>query len=94
MPAQADGDHSPIQWRPRHTRNKRERKSDSMNKRELIDAITSVNRSATRDFLSEFSERDLADYVRQLDSLGLLSPRVVEDNLSQEDGVTNIGVCS
>ncbi len=37
-----------------------------MNKSELIDAITSVNRSATRDFLVEFSERELADYVRQL----------------------------
>ena len=37
-----------------------------MTKSELIDAITLVNRSATRDFLAEFSERELADYVRQL----------------------------
>ncbi len=65
-----------------------------MNKIELIDAITSVNRSATRDFLAEFSERDLADYVRQLDSLGLLSPRFVEDKISRGDGTVQIGVCS
>ncbi|MEE9295282.1 MAG: hypothetical protein V3W34_10035 [Phycisphaerae bacterium] len=43
-----------------------------MTKRELIDRISSVNRSATRDFLAEFSERDLADYMRQLTGLGLL----------------------
>ena len=43
-----------------------------MTKSELIDKISSVNRSATRDFLAEFSQRDLADYVRQLDSVGLL----------------------
>ncbi len=42
-----------------------------MNKRELIDAITAVNPSATREFLLEFSERELSDYMRQLDSLGL-----------------------
>ncbi len=42
-----------------------------MTKRELIDRITSVNRSATRDFLAEFSERDLNDYMHQLDCLGL-----------------------
>lgn len=44
----------------------------TMTKRELIDRISSVNRSATRDFLSEFSERDLADYMRQLDGVGLV----------------------
>lgn len=37
-----------------------------MTKRELIDAISTANRSATRDFLAEFSERELTDYMRQL----------------------------
>ncbi len=49
-----------------------------MNKRELIEVITSVNRSATREFLAEFSERDLWDYVRQLESLGLCADDRVE----------------
>ncbi len=43
-----------------------------MTKRELIHIICSVNRSATPDFLAEFAERDLSDYMRQLTSLGLL----------------------
>lgn len=47
-----------------------------MTKRELIHIITSVNRSATPDFLAEFSERDLTDYVRQLTNLGLLPAEV------------------
>jgi len=42
-----------------------------VNKKELIDRITSINRAATREFLAEFSEHDLSDYVRHLDSLGL-----------------------
>jgi len=37
-----------------------------MTKKELIDRITTVNRRATREFLAEFSERELTDYVRQL----------------------------
>ncbi len=41
----------------------------NMSKNELIEAITSVNKSATRDFLSEFGERELYDYVRQLESV-------------------------
>lgn len=43
-----------------------------MTKIELIDRISSVNRSATREFLSEFTRRELADYVRQLQTLDLL----------------------
>lgn len=43
-----------------------------MTKIELIDRISSVNRSATREFLSEFTNRELADYVRQLQTLDLL----------------------
>ena len=43
-----------------------------MTKIELIDQISSVNRSATREFLSEFTNHELADYVRQLRTLDLL----------------------
>lgn len=45
-----------------------------MTKSQLIDVITSVNRTTTRDFLAEFSMRDLSDYMRRLESLGLLPP--------------------
>jgi hypothetical protein len=50
-----------------------------MTKSELIDVITSVNRSATREFLAEFSNRDLVDYMRQLEGLGLI-PRELEQS--------------
>ena len=43
-----------------------------MTKPELINTIRSVNETATREFLAEFSERDLTDYVKQLRGLGLL----------------------
>ena len=43
-----------------------------MTKQELIDRITLINRDATPEFLAELSERDLTDYVRQLNSLGVL----------------------
>jgi hypothetical protein len=44
----------------------------AMSKIELIDAITTINPGTSREFLAEFSERDLLDYLRQLDSLGLV----------------------
>lgn len=40
-----------------------------MTKKELIDRIIAVNRRTTREFLAEFSIRELADYLRQLDKL-------------------------
>lgn len=43
-----------------------------MTKSELIDRISSVNLSATREFLLEFTRRELADYMRQLETLGLI----------------------
>jgi len=40
-----------------------------MSKRELIDRIIELNRSARRDFLQCFTENELADYLRQLESV-------------------------
>ncbi len=40
-----------------------------MSKRELINRIMDLNRSARRDFLQSFTENDLADYLRQLESI-------------------------
>lgn len=49
-----------------------------MTKQELIDKITSVNPTTTPEFLLDFSERNLSDYMHQLDTLGLL-PREYDD---------------
>lgn len=46
-------------------------KDPGMTKQELIDRIISINRNVTPEFLAELSERNLMDYVRQLDNLGL-----------------------
>ena len=40
-----------------------------MNKRELIEKIIRLNASARPDFLSQFCERDLRAYLRQLRDL-------------------------
>lgn len=40
-----------------------------MSKRELIDRIMKINRSARREFLQAFSENELADYLRQLEAV-------------------------
>jgi len=40
-----------------------------MSKRELIERIMELNRSARREFLQGFSENELADYLRQLESI-------------------------
>ncbi len=40
-----------------------------MSKRELIDRIMMLNRSARREFLQSFTENELADYLRQLESI-------------------------
>lgn len=59
-----------------------------MNKKELIDRITHVNRSATREFLAEFSERELGDYLRQFDFVGTRAvprPTTMPDDRSATD---------
>ncbi|MCK6455771.1 MAG: hypothetical protein L6Q92_04495 [Phycisphaerae bacterium] len=40
-----------------------------MSKREMIQRIMSLNRSARPEFLQQFSENDLNDYLRQLEGL-------------------------
>lgn len=40
-----------------------------MSKRELIDRIMQINRSARREFLQGFNENELDDYLRQLESI-------------------------
>ena len=42
-----------------------------MSKRELIEQITSLNRSARAEFLARFSEEELRDYLRQLRELSI-----------------------
>jgi hypothetical protein len=40
-----------------------------MSKRELIDRIMQLNRSARLEFLQSFTENELADYLQQLESV-------------------------
>lgn len=40
-----------------------------MSKRELIERIMVLNHSARREFLQCFTENELADYLRQLESI-------------------------
>lgn len=40
-----------------------------MSKRELIERIMELNRSARREFLQCFTENELADYLHQLESI-------------------------
>lgn len=40
-----------------------------MCKRDLIDRIMDLNRSARREFLQAFSENELADYLKQLEAV-------------------------
>lgn len=42
-----------------------------MSKRELIDCIREINRSAKSKFLVQFSEKELTDYLENLMSLDL-----------------------
>ena len=43
----------------------------AMKKRDLIDRIMRLNRSARAEFLATFSEEELRDYLRQLKELSL-----------------------
>lgn len=49
----------------------------SMSKRDLIERIVELNRSAKRDFLQSFSEPELADYLRQLETVCPIEEYVV-----------------
>ena len=40
-----------------------------MSKRELIDCIIRINRSARPEFLQAFTENELQDYLRQLEAV-------------------------
>lgn len=40
-----------------------------MSKREIINRIMDLNRSARREFLQSFTENDLSDYLNQLESI-------------------------
>ncbi len=40
-----------------------------MSKREMIEDIMELNQSARREFLQCFTENELADYLRQLESI-------------------------
>ena len=42
-----------------------------MSKRELIDCICEINRSAKPEFLAKFSEDDLGDYLENLMEIDL-----------------------
>jgi len=42
-----------------------------MSKRELIDCICQINKSAKPEFLASFSEEDLSSYLEQLMKLDL-----------------------
>jgi len=48
-----------------------------MSKRELIERIMKLNRSARREFLLGFTENELADYLRQLEAVQPASPEPV-----------------
>jgi hypothetical protein len=49
-----------------------------MSKRELIERIMQINHSARREFLLGFTENELADYLRQIETLGADAVGVVE----------------
>jgi hypothetical protein len=44
---------------------------DNMSKRELIDCICEINKSAKAEFLARFSENELKDYLEHLMELDL-----------------------
>lgn len=49
-----------------------------MSKRELIERIMKINRSARLEFLQCFTENELSDYLRQLEAVTPLSRMTVE----------------
>ena len=53
-----------------------------MTKRQIIDRIIRLNRSATPEFLAAFSEKDLLAYLRQLCATQIERRRERTENLS------------
>jgi len=54
-----------------------------MNKRDLIDRIMQLNRSARREFLESFSDKELDEYLAQLEAIdvsGLWAGEPVADS--------------
>jgi hypothetical protein len=47
-----------------------------MSKRELIDKIKRINRTAREDFLEAFSPHELDDYLRQLETIDRKGPHI------------------
>jgi hypothetical protein len=53
-----------------------------MSKREMIDRIMELNKSARREFLQCFTENELVDYLRQLEAVQPFARMVVEPDAS------------
>ena len=53
-----------------------------MTKREMIEKIMQLNKSARREFLQCFTENELADYLRQLEAVMPLTAMVVEPEIA------------
>jgi hypothetical protein len=53
-----------------------------MTKRELIDRIMQLNKTARREFLQCFTENELTDYLRQLETVQPYARMVVEAEVS------------
>ena len=53
-----------------------------MSKREMIEQIMTLNASARREFLQCFTENELSDYLRQLETVQPFTSMVVEPDYS------------
>ena len=53
-----------------------------MTKRELMDRIMQLNHSARLEFLQCFTENELADYLRQLETVQPFSGMIIEAEAS------------
>ena len=53
-----------------------------MDKQELIDRIMQLNVTARREFLSCFTENELADYLRQIEAVQPFSSMFIEPDAS------------
>jgi len=54
---------------PSTTDRRNSREQSFMSKPELMESIMRINRSARREFLVQFSENELQDYLRQLEAV-------------------------
>lgn len=55
-----------------------------MRKREIIDAICEINKSAKPEFLAHFSEQELSDYLEHLMELDLERTEKCKDETSSK----------